>query len=194
MADVSRLGIMLDLETLDLGPRSVITQVGIIGFPLDDPDTEMRRINEFLLVQPQIALNRTISFDTILWWMDQEDKARAKLKESAGNDMEELLAAVRSVHRKLSDLIRSVGERNVELWARGPQFDVVNLQTLFVDCGLDVPWAYDCVMDVRTLGRLAGVSSSEVDRAGLVPHVAIEDAKFQIRHYVEAIRKLRSLH
>lgn len=195
MSEVAgKLGIMVDLETLDLGPKSVITQVGIIGFPLDDPETEMRRINEYLLVQPQIALSRTISFDTVAWWMEQDDKARARIKENQGTDMEEFLASVRGIHRKLSELIASVGNRNVEVWARGPQFDIVNLQTLFVDCGLDTPWPYDSVMDLRTLGRLAGVSSSEIDRAGLVPHVAIEDCKFQIRHYVEAIRKLRSLH
>jgi hypothetical protein len=73
MTESSKLGIMLDLETLDLGPRSIITQVGIIAFPLDDPETEMRRISEYLPVQPQFELKRTVSFSTVLWWMEQED-------------------------------------------------------------------------------------------------------------------------
>lgn len=191
---MSKVGIMLDLESLDTGPRSVVTQVGIIAFPIDDPDTEMRRISEFLPAQPQMELERTISFQTVLWWIDQDDAARKRLKDSAGNDMEELLALVRSIHRKLSDLIRSVGEQNVEIWARGPQFDVVNLESLFVDCGLFAPWRYDTVMDLRSLGRLAGVKSESIDREGLIPHVAVEDAKFQIRFYVEAMRQLRSAH
>lgn len=190
----SKVGIMIDLETLDLGPRSVVIQVGVIAFPLDDPETEMRRINEYLPVQPQLELKRTVSFKTVLWWLDQDEAARKRLKESDGNDMEELLALVRSIHRKLSDVIRQVGENNVELWAKGPQFDAVNLESLFVDCGLDAPWKYDTVMDLRTLGRLAGVSSTTIDRAGLIPHVAVEDAKFQIRHYVESIKMLRSSH
>jgi len=192
--EAAKVGIMIDLETLDTGPRSVITQVGIIAFPIDDPETEIRRISEYLPAQPQIVLNRTISFETVLWWMDQEDIARKRLKESSGNDMEQLLAFVRSIHRKLSDLIRSVGENNIEVWARGPQFDVVNLESLFIDCGQSVPWKYDTVMDLRTLGRLAKVETKDVDREGLVPHVAIEDAKFQIRFYVECIRKLWSTH
>jgi hypothetical protein len=193
MTESSKLGIMLDLETLDLGPRSIITQVGIIAFPLDDPETEMRRISEYLPVQPQFELKRTVSFSTVLWWMEQDDAARKRLRESDGNDMEELLALVRSIHRKLGDLIRSVGEANVELWAKGPQFDVVNLETLFVDCGLQTPWRYDSVMDLRTLTRLSGIKTETIGREGLVPHVAIEDAKFQIRHYVEAMKHLRSL-
>lgn len=190
----TKVGLMLDLETLDIGPRSIVTQVGVIAFPLDDPETEMRRISEYLPVQPQVALERTMSFQTFLWWLDQEETARKRLRESAGNDMEEMLALVRGVHRKLSDLIRSVGEQNIELWARGPQFDVVNLESLFVDCGLYAPWRYDTVMDLRTAARLAGVKSEDVDRAGLIPHIAVEDCKFQIRVYMEAMRKLRSQH
>jgi hypothetical protein len=173
----------------------MLTQVGIIAFPLDDPETETRRIAEYLPVQPQIdVLKRTVNFDTVLWWMEQEDAARKKLKESAGNDSEVLLSLVRSIHRKLADLIRTVGDSNVELWARGPQFDVVNLESLFVDCGLSAPWRYDCVMDLRSLGRLAGVRTADVDRAGLIPHVASEDCKFQIRMYAQAIAKLGQTH
>lgn len=194
MVDSAKVGLMLDLETLDTGPRSVVTQVGIIAFPIDDPETEMRRIEEYLPAQPQVALERTISFSTILWWTQQEGAARKRLEESTGNDMEELLALVRSIHRKLSDLIRQVGEKNVELWARGPQFDVVNLESLFVDCGLFAPWRYDTVMDLRTAAKLAGVRSQDVDATGIVPHIAVEDCRFQIRVYMEAVRKLRSQH
>lgn len=192
MLESGKVGIMIDLETLDTGPRSVVTQVGIIAFGIDDPETEIRRIEEYLPVQPQQELERTISFQTILWWMGQEKTARDKLKESEGNDMEVLLALVRSIHRKLSDLIRTVGEGNVEVWARGPQFDIVNLESLFVDCGMSAPWKYDTVMDLRTLAKLAGVKSKSVDRGGLIPHIASEDAKFQILVYIEAIRQLHS--
>jgi len=195
MNESKKLGIMLDNETLDLGPRSAMLQVGIIAFPLDDPETEERRIDQYLPIQPQIALGRTFSFETMLWWMGQDDKARQRFIDNRGNDMDELTALVRSVHRKLTELIESVGKQNVEIWAKGPQFDVVNLETLFVDCGLEAPWSYDSVMDLRTLMRLAGVSSrgDDVDKSGIVPHVAISDCQFQIRCYAEAMKRLRSL-
>lgn len=189
-----KLGIMLDIESLDLAPRSVVSQVGIIAFPLDDPETETRRIEQYLPIQPQLELGRTMSFSTIFWWMKQDEKARLRFIDNDGNDMEELLALVRSVHRKLSDLIIQAGPSGVEFWAKGPQFDVVNLETLFIDCGLDIPWKYDSVMDLRTLMRLANVHTEQVDSTGVVPHVAIEDCKFQIRCYVEAMRHLRSSH
>ena len=191
---VGKIVVMLDLESLDLGPKSVVTQVGIIAVPADNPDEEIRRIDQYLPVQPQIQLGRSMSFSTIFWWMGQEEKARMRFIDNDGDDMEELLALVRSVHRKLTDLINSVGRKNVEIWARGPQFDVVNLETLFSDCGLDTPWNYDSVMDLRTMLKLAGVDKTDVDMTGIVPHVAIEDCRFQLRCYVEGIKRLRSAH
>lgn len=190
-----KTGIMIDIESLDLGPRSVILQIGIIAYPLDDPATEGRRIDTYLPAQPQMALGRTISFRTIVWWMDQEDASRKRLVESNGEDMEELLALVRSVHRKLTEVIQSAGGHdNVEVWAKGPQFDIVNVETLFVDCGLTAPWRYDSVMDLRTVMKLAGVKTGDVDATGLTPHVAIDDCRLQMRSYAEAVKQLHSSH
>lgn len=189
----TRIGLMLDLETLDLGPRAVLSQVALIAFPLDDPESELRRIDQDLPIQPQITLGRVMSFDTVLWWMKQEDKARLRFIENTGNDMEELLAFVRSIHRKICEVIQQAGgNQNIELWAKGPQFDVVNLETLFGDCGLDVPWKYDSVMDLRTTMKLAGIRTADVDSTGITPHVAISDCKFQIRCYAEAMKHLRA--
>lgn len=190
---MNKLGIMIDIESLDLGPRSIILQVGAIAYPLDDPEVEQRRIDQYLPVQPQIDLGRTFNWATMRWWMQQDEKTRERFVDNDGNDMEELTALVRSIHRKLTQLIESVNGA-VEIWSRGPQFDIVNLQTLFSDCALDTPWAYDSVMDLRTLAKLAGVKSEEIDKSGIVPHVAVSDCQFQIRHYIEAMRQLRSNH
>lgn len=189
----NRIGLMLDNENLDLGAKGVITQVGVIAFPLDDPETELRRIDQDLPVQPQLTLGRTMSFSTILWWMQQDDKARARFIENTGNDMEELLAFVRSIHRKISELIQQAGgKRNVEVWAKGPQMDIVQIESLFNDCGLEAPWDYDTVMDLRTTMKLAGIHTKDVDSTGIVPHVAVSDCKFQIRCYAEAMKHLRA--
>jgi hypothetical protein len=192
MTDSGKLGLMLDIESLDLGPRSVILQVGAIAYPLDDPETEQRRIDQYLPVQPQIALGRTFSWSTMRWWMGQDDKARSRFVDNDGNDMDELTAIVRSIHKKIADVIAGVGRQNIEVWAKGPQFDIVNLETLFADCGLTTPWLYDSVMDLRTLMRLADVHTENVDKSGIVEHVAVSDAQFQIRCYAEAMRQLRS--
>lgn len=188
-----KVGVMIDLETLGLGPRSVVSQVGIIAFALDNPEQTIRSVEQYLTIQPQIALNRTIDFDTVLWWMQQDEKARNRFIDNVGNDMEELLANVRSIARKLSQIIEQAGGHdNVEIWAKGPQFDIVILETLLVDCGVEVPWKYNRIMDLRTLMALAGVATADVDSSGITKHVALEDCRFQVRCYAEAVKQLHS--
>jgi hypothetical protein len=186
-----KIGIMLDIESLDVGPRSVVTQLAFAAFDLEDPDTILREVEEYLPIQPQINLKRTINADTIIWWMQQDDASRERFKRSSGNDMDELIALVNSVGRKLTQVLEDATE--YEIWARGPQFDCVNVQTLFNDCGQVSPWEYDKVMDLRTLMKQALLKTSDVPLpVGLVKHVALDDCKYQIVCYAEAIRKLRA--
>lgn len=183
------LGIMVDIESLDLGPRSVVTQIAFVAFPLDDPDTVVKEVNEFLPIQPQLALNRTMSASTILWWMTQSDDARGLFQYNDGDDLDELLAMVRSVSRKFTQSL--AGFPSYEVWARGPQFDIVNLESLLIDCGESVPWKYDRVRDLRTIMGAANLKTADVvPSREFTKHVAIEDCYFQIECLYAAHRKL----
>jgi len=185
------LGLMLDLETGGTGPNSVVTQCAIIAFDLTDPENRLRTIDEYLPIQPQIELGRRIDADTMFWWMDQEDAAKNRLRMSGGNDMVELEALTRGIVRKFNQITQD-NSIPYELWCRGPHFDVTILSTLLVDCGQEIPWRYDTPRDLRTLMALAGLSTSEVSKSGLTPHVAVDDCKFQIRCYTEAMKRLRA--
>lgn len=180
------IGIMIDIETLDTRPKGVVTQIGMVIVDLQDPTTPIRVIEETLPIQPQLELNRTIGADTMLFWMRQPDETRKHLQDCGGNDLEELLAITRNINRKLDSEIRSANN-DYEVWARGPQFDVVMLESLFQDCGQSVLWTYDSVRDLRTFMKQAGVKSEDVDSAGLVPHDAVDDCKFQWRCYSQAV-------
>lgn len=187
----TRVGVMMDIESLDLGPRSVITQIAFIAFDLDDPDTLIRQVEEYLPIQPQQFLGRTINSDTIIWWLQQDDASRNRFVQNKGNDMDELQSLVNSVGRKLSQVLEDSAD--YEIWARGPQFDIVNIETLLDDCGEKIPWKYDRVRDLRTMMAAAGVSKADVEMpAGLIPHVALDDCKYQILVYAEAIRRLHA--
>lgn len=183
---------MADIESLDLGPRSIITQVAILVVDQDDPEGEpLRVINEYLPIQPQIAMARTWSFSTLNFWMSQDDKSRAGFDRNGGDDLEELLALIRSVNRKVQQEIE--GAVDYELWAKGPQFDIVNMETLMQDAGLDVPWSYNKVRDLRTLMGEADLHTADIKSDDIVKHVALDDCRFQIRCLVEARRRLRSV-
>lgn len=189
---MNKVGIMMDIETLDLAPRAIVTQLAFVAFDLDDPTAILREVEEYLPIQPQLALSRTLNADTLIWWMQQSDDARAKFKASSGNDMDEITALVNSVATKMGRVIADADY--YELWARGPQFDAVVVESLLGDFGQETPWKYDTVRDLRTLLGLAGVDTkADVPMpTGLTSHHALSDCKYQILCYEEGMRKLRA--
>jgi hypothetical protein len=185
------VGIMIDTESLGLAPSSVMTQFAAIAFPLDDPETILREIEEFLPAQPQMDRGRTLEFDTILWLLGQPDKVRKIMDENRGDDFDEVVALVRSVARKIEQVIED-SKGDYEIWMRRPQHDEPMIRSLFKLCGVAIPWKYDTVNDLASILNQAKVSKGEVDKTGTTLHTAIGDCRFQIRCYIEAMRRLRS--
>jgi hypothetical protein len=180
----------LDIETLSLGPRPVITQIALLGYDLQEDELMEIRHVQYYPIEPQqqIIPARTISASTILWWMTQPDEARERFKYSTEVEFEDLASRLRnlvSVFNQLTDF----GKKNYELVAKGPQFDVVAVETLLTEVGLTVPWAYDRVIDLRTMLKRAGVNAKNVPQpSGCIPHVAFWDARWQISQYLAACR------
>lgn len=186
--------IMYDIESLDTGPRSVVSQIGFQAFPADDPDKVLSKAVVYLPLQPQIELKRTVSAATIAWWMKQDDAARSRFEMSTGDEFEELPALLRFIARKFSE-VTAEGTKSYELWAKGPQFDITNIETLMQETGVRVPWRYDRVRDLRTLMALAGIRTEDVPRPeSMTAHMADEDARYQILCYSEALSRLSARH
>ena len=169
--------IMVDIESLALTPDAVVTQM---AFKAVDQDGEDINADAFYLpLTPQTDTGRRIEPDTVIWWLQQDEKARARFKENLGGDSDVLVAFVRSFIHKVQQVIDSA--LNYEVWARGPQFDIVVLESLFAMCGEKAPWRYDRIFDLRTIMELAGIKKDDIDSHDIVPHVALEDCRFQLR-------------
>jgi 3' exoribonuclease, RNase T-like len=180
----STLLIMVDIESLDTGPNSVILQMAFAAAESADPDKIISEYSVSLPVNPQttkkLHLQRTINMDTILWWMDQSREARALLRDNEGDDVDELFALTRSFLKRVARCI-DANPNNYEIWARGPQFDIVNIEGLADQVGESVPWSYNTVRDLRSFMSTAGISSSNVAKLpGQVDHVALDDCRFQL--------------
>lgn len=183
--------IMIDIETLALRPKGVITQMAFVAVDAEDLDEEIKQEEMFLPIQPQLDLGRVIDASTILWWMKQEGRAKKYFEESIGDDMDELVSLVQSFVTKLDRVCRSVEE--YEIWARGPQFDITCMESLFADTGQETPWAYHRIRDLRTMMSLAGLHTDNVPKpAGLTDHHAKSDCLYQLKQYEMANRKLRA--
>jgi exodeoxyribonuclease VIII len=185
------IGAMTDIESLALGPNAVVTQIAFVFFPIADPETVLAETVVHLPIEPQLTLKREISAQTLIWWMGQSDSARKEFERNEGEDFEELPSLLRHVNRKFDEVTDG---QEYELFSRGPQFDIVNIESLMTSCGLKPAWRYDRVRDLRTLMALAGLRTGDVprDTTRYPEHQALADCHYQILCYAESIRALRS--
>lgn len=191
-----RVRFMVDIESLDVGPKAIVTQIGMLAVDMDDPDTILWAENIFLPMQPQINIERTMSASTLIWWLTDSkitQEARDLFKNNAGDDIEEIASQLRHIERKFNELT-DYGKLEYEVWARGPQFDIVNVESLFGDFGMTPPWKYSKVRDLRTIMSAAKLNTSDVERPEvLVEHVGLADAKYQLICLNRAELELRKI-
>lgn len=134
--------IMFDIEALDTRSSAVVTQVGWCEF---DQETVHPYKQLLISVPEQISNGRTMSYDTICWWMRQSDEARKSVFGSP-----EMPTSVTRMWHLIKEAIGDNPEE-VLVWAHGPQFDLTILKDLM---GRE-PWHYRNVRDTRTLADLA---------------------------------------
>lgn len=184
---------MMDCETLHTGPRSIVTQVGMVFVPADDPETILKEVLVYLPVDPQIALKRTFGARTLFFHLMQSEATRRQFENNLGEDFEELPSLLRHLGRQWNIVVGD-DPTDCELWTRGTDFDITNVGSLMDDCGVERPWRYDMPRDLRTLMAMAGLKKADIyrDLEQFPEHEAIPDAKYQLLCYAEASKHLRS--
>lgn len=184
--------IAIDIESLALGPRPVITQIAMLGYDLQEDELLSPTHVHYYPIEPQqrIIPARVISASTLAWWMKQSDEARDRFELSTATDFEDLVALARNLVTVFNRLTDN-GKANYEVMAKGPQFDIVAIETLLTELGLEIPWNYQRVRDLRTMLALAGLNERNIpDPAGMIPHVAYWDARKLIDSYLAAKKAL----
>lgn len=159
--------IMIDIETLDTRPTSVILSLGAVVFD----ETELgRTFHRRIDIDSCLRLNMTVSGSTIAWWMEQPDVAR-KLFQTQGTNIANVLDAFTRAFD---------WEKIKEVWANGTDFDLVILRNAFERTGIRCPWAYYKGRDYRTVRKLfpqAVLNECTVEPR--IKHDAFEDATSQ---------------
>lgn len=173
---------MIDIETLDTGPRAVVLSAAVVKFTQEEnayaPFTHVT-----FDIDAQLAMGRTISQDTLLWWMRQDQVVRDLEFNADRRPLTECLGAVTRAVRE--------GDQH---WANSPSFDMTILGSLFEECDWLVPWSYRDCRDVRTLKDLAQIEDDwnpSEDIPG-VAHDPVYDCRWQIELVREARRRLFS--
>ena len=182
--------IMLDLETLDTTPNSVVTAIGAVAFdPLSDKlgAKFYAELTDDLKIQQ--AHDRTISADTVVWWMRQSQAAQQLFSPTVGTAADARYQTVEALEM-FQKFVDANGGRDVEIWGNGADFDNIILGSLYEDFGLKKPWSYSRNRCFRTMKNMPG-AVGRIQREG-VHHNALDDAVHQAKHLQIIYANLRN--
>lgn len=167
--------VMVDIETLGLKRGAAIVSIGAVEFgPAHTGDTFYRSIDR----ESCKAAGLTVDEDTLEWWQDQDDDAKAVL--DGGQPLSDVLAAFRTWY---------VGKGFDEVWANSPSFDCELLEVAYDAVGIGEPWDFHDERDFRTLKSLP--CAVELEQNG-TEHDALDDARYQARIAAQTLAKLEA--
>jgi hypothetical protein len=161
------MDLMIDIETLDTAPSAVILSVGICAFDMEGIHDK----KYFLLdATEQQKQGRTISFDTIEWWLQQ---SKSVIDAAFHIDADKKT----TVPTFLKEFGYFCGKNRVQkVWAQGTDFDLSMLSDLHRTNEVELPYSFWSARDSRTLRD--GNKSIEPKREG-DHHNAMDDAVYQ---------------
>lgn len=173
---------MIDTETLSTAGDAALIQIGIQAF--DPKGSGLDYQGALIQVDGQACINAglRIDWETIRWWSRQSDEARASAFGEGGLLLSDALA----------ELVRYGQDKGgwsfAWVWSNGAAFDIPILENAFRRCRRDIPWAYNRVLDVRTMKFLApDVKRIEPE----VAHDALSDAQAQALWVQKMYRALK---
>ncbi len=170
--------IMVDLETMGATPGSAIVSLGAVAF---DPvaGTLGEEFYRIITLRSCQRFGLTIDPDTVMWWLQQSDAARAELSWASADELPSVLGWFSAWWRRQGGQF---------IWGHGGNFDEPLLSAAFKAAHVEAPWKYADARCTRTLFALTG---DRPDREQGVHHTALDDARAQAHAVIRAYSKLR---
>ena len=169
--------LMLDIETLDTKPTALVLSLGLVWFDFDNPEVVPYegKHHKIELRDQQRELGRTISVDTVMWWMEQSKQAQLGLSSPFTE---------RTPVATLHGIVEGAVQEADRIWAKGPDFDCVILANMFPA----IKWPFWKHRDVRTILDVARIKERRFEG---IAHNALDDSINQANALREAVAKLR---
>lgn len=135
--------VMVDIETLSTSTHNaVVLSIAAARFTLDQRGAKIEQTGLWVPdLHAQIAKGRGISDATMKWWRAQDDDARAHWKDTPPIPV---IDALQGLGTFICDM-------DTPIWSNGCCFDIGNLESLFAQWEMPVPWRYNAVRDARTI-------------------------------------------
>lgn len=191
--------LMIDTETLGIGPTAVVLSLGATVFELE-PNT-VNDFEKYVLDGFYVKFNakeqvhtyrRKIDASTIEWWKGQSEEAKAVVRPSP----DDVLMA--DGLRALNAWIKTTGYNwnKSYVWCRGNAFDFPKIETMYE--GAEVPSGFNTwkIRDVRTyVDVLTGDEWGKYNPQNGTPpswvaHNALHDAAMDAYRMVEIFNRV----
>lgn len=174
--------IMVDLETLDTRPSSIILSIGacVVNWGRGEPTDPFYRV---ISVESCKEVGLTESASTKAWWDRQSPEARTVFTDPNVP----LLQAMTDFAKYL----KFFGIKDVKLWGNGSDFDNTIIAHAYNALGLDAPWRFYNNRCFRTIKNAMSDHIKEPKREGTY-HNALDDAMHQARSLLQLKGKIRS--
>lgn len=166
---------MIDLETLDTIASAKVLSIGAVVF--DENGSIFNTFYRNIDIDDQAS--RSISHDTLMWWLKQSEAARVALTNPQVKKH-----LLRTSLLVLSQMIE--GYKGIKVWSNGANFDLPILAHAYQQCSLKAAWNFwdeRCYRTVKSLHRKVAAPERTGDY-----HNALDDAKYQAQHLI-AIHK-----
>lgn len=169
--------LMMDIETLGTDYNSIVVQVAMVYFDRYTKETGKSlvvNIDPISCSKAGLVMNN----DTMDWWAQQPKE----IQESVLTGGLPLVEAL----NKIKEFI----DYGTIIWCHAT-FDVPVLATAFKTVGINPPWKYTNVRDLRTIVDLSGIDIKSYKWEEFKTHNALEDCCFQIHYAVDCINTLK---
>ena len=181
---IKKLNIMLDLETLGNKSNAVILSLGAVPFCSETGETG-QPFYARISMDSQLKKGAVVNESTVLWWMQQNEKAREALVHEKSVDMS---LALTEFKRYLQYLESEYGQP-AALWGNGSRFDIGLLEDACVMQDIEPFWNFRLERDFRTWMEVYPEVRKSIEFKG-TQHNPIDDCLHQIACVVEVYNRL----
>jgi len=173
--------VMVDLETMGVGACPAIASIGAVKF--DPSEGKGGRILDngfYRLVDLKSCMDIGLEMEseTVLWWLQQEEKARMALCETFNKG---------TITQVLKEFSQWYGQEKLPIWGDGAAQDNVWFKSAYKAAGVKCPWGYREDRCYRTVRQLRPMIVT--DPVG-TKHHALDDAIFQAKHLMKVLATL----
>lgn len=180
--------IMVDLETMDSIGSSAIVSIGAVQCDLitGELGEEFYRVVD--LKDQEKRYGRTLSVETMYWWLGQSDGARAALLAPGKILLEDMCISFAKWIEHLQF------PKTKRLWGNGASFDNAIIRDAFRAVDIDFPIPFWQDRDMRTVVGFFPKSMQESWKWSNLRqgthHNALDDAKYQVKYCSHILQEL----